>query len=91
MPKTNLLRSASSHDWQCNAAKTATGAEPVLAYVASLQHPQGGMAERIALAAKTLLGIQREVKLAWLTTGSTGEWFTNHGGKTAAIQVCFGR
>src|SRR3982751_496404 len=58
---------------KASAAKTAEGAEPVFAYIASLPQPQRGIAECIdALAAKCLPDIQRAVKWAWLTTGWTG-------------------
>ena len=58
---------------KASAAKTAKGAEPVFAYIASLPQPQRGIAERIdALAANSLPDLQRAVKWAWRTTGSTG-------------------
>src|SRR5258708_19703907 len=48
---------------KASAAKTATGAEPVFAYIASLPQPQRGIAEGIdALAAKCLPDIHRAVK-----------------------------
>jgi hypothetical protein len=48
---------------KASAAKTASGDEPVFAYIASLPQPQRGIAERIdALAAKSLPGVQRAVK-----------------------------
>src|ERR1039458_4702239 len=48
---------------KASAAKTAKGAEPVFAYIASLPQPQRGIPEGIdALAAKCLPDIQRAVK-----------------------------
>ena len=48
---------------KASAAKTAQGAEPVFAYIASLPQPQRGIAERIDdLAAKSLPAIRRAVK-----------------------------
>src|SRR5437016_1918493 len=48
---------------KASTAKTAKGAEPVFAYIASLPQPQRGIAERIdALAAKSLPDIQRTEK-----------------------------
>ena len=54
-------------------AKTATGDEPVFAYIASLPQPHRGIAERIdALAAKSLPDIQRAVKWGMAYYGVEG-------------------
>ena len=56
-----------------SAAKTAAGDKPVFAYIASLPHPQGGIAERIdALAVECLPGIQRAVKWGMAYYGVDG-------------------
>ena len=58
---------------KASAARTATGAEPVFAYIASLPQPQRGIAEGIdALAAKCLPDIHRAVKWGMAYYGSTG-------------------
>ena len=58
---------------KASAAKTATGAGPVFAYIASLPQPQRGIAERIdALAAKSLPDIQRAVKWGMAYYGVAG-------------------
>lgn len=53
---------------KASPAKAKEGDEPVFVYIASLQQPQCGVAERIdALAAETLPNLQRAVKwgMAW--------------------------
>src|SRR5689334_23031262 len=58
---------------KASAAKTATGDEPVFAYIASLPQPQRGIAERIdALAAKSLPDLQRAVKWGMAYYGDDG-------------------
>ena len=48
---------------RASPAKAAVRDQPVFAYIASLPQPQRGIAERVdALAARTLLGLQRSVK-----------------------------
>ena len=65
---------------KASAAKTATGDEPVFAYIASLPHPQRGIAEHIdALAAKSLPGIQRAVKWGMAYYGVDGGWCFSSG------------
>jgi hypothetical protein len=60
---------------KASAAKTAKGAEPVFAYIASLPQPQRGIAERIdALAAKSLPDLQRAVKWGMAYYGVDGGW-----------------
>ena len=60
---------------KASAAKTATGDEPVFAYIASLPQPQRGIAEGIdALAAKCLPDIQRAVKWGMAYYGVDGGW-----------------
>ena len=60
---------------KASAAKTAKGAEPVFAYIASLPQPQRGIAEHIdALAAKSLPDIQRAVKWGMAYYGVDGGW-----------------
>ncbi len=54
-------------------AKTATGDQPVFAYIAGLPHPQRDIAERIdALAAKSLPSLRRAVKWGMAYYGVDG-------------------
>src|ERR1700683_1828187 len=65
---------------KASAAKTAKGAEPVFAYIASLPQPQRGIAEGIdALAAKCLPDIQRAVKWGMAYYGVDGGWCFSSG------------
>ena len=65
---------------KASAAKTAKGAEPVFAYIASLPQPQRGIAEGIdALAAKSLPDIQRAVKWGMAYYGVDGGWCFSSG------------
>jgi hypothetical protein len=60
---------------KASAAKTAKGAEPVFAYIASLPQPQRGIAEGIdALAAKSLPDLKRAVKWGMACYGVDGGW-----------------
>src|SRR6476659_10136535 len=57
---------------RASPAKAAVGDKPVFAYIGSLPAPQRAIAERVdALAAETLLGLQRSVKwgMAWYGVG----------------------
>ena len=73
---------------KASAAKTATGDEPVFAYIASLPHPQRGIAERIdALAAKRLPGIQRAVKWGMAYVGVDGGWCFSSGAPAGHVKL----
>ena len=75
---------------KASAAKTATGAEPVFAYIASLPQPQRGIAERIdAVAAKSLPGIQRAVKWGMAYYGVDGGWCFASGAFAGHVKLMF--
>ena len=75
---------------KASAAKTATGDEPVFAYIASLPHPQRGIAERIdALAAQSLPGIQRAVKWGMAYYGVDGGWCFSSGAFVGHVKLMF--
>src|SRR3954452_9925766 len=75
---------------KASAAKTAQGAEPVFAYIASLPQPQRGIAERIdALAAKSLPDIQRAVKWGMAYYGVDGGWCFASGGFVGHVKLMF--
>ena len=71
-------------------AKTADGDAPVFAYIASLPHPQRGIAERIdALAARTLPGLKRAVKWGIAYYGVEGGWCFTSGAFVGHVKVMF--
>src|SRR3954453_9127220 len=75
---------------KASAAKTATGDEPVFAYIASLPQPQRGIAESIdALAAKRLPGIQRAVKWGMAYYGVAGGWCFSSGAFVGHVKLMF--
>src|SRR6266498_4105943 len=75
---------------KASAAKTAKGAEPVFAYIASLPQPQRGIAERIdALAAKSLPDLQRAVKWGMAYYGVGGGWCFSSGAFVGHVKVMF--
>jgi hypothetical protein len=75
---------------KASAAKTAKGAEPVFAYIASLPQPQRGIAERIdALAAKSLPDIQRAVKWGMAYYGVDGGWCFCSGAFVGHVKLMF--
>ena len=75
---------------KASAAKTAKGAEPVFAYLASLPQPQRGIAERIdALAAKSLPDIQRAVKWGMAYYGVDGGWCFSSGAFVGHVKLMF--
>jgi hypothetical protein len=75
---------------KASAAKTATGDEPVFAYIASLPQPQRGIAERIdALAAKSLPDLQRAVKWGMAYYGVDGGWCFSSGAFVGHVKVMF--
>jgi hypothetical protein len=75
---------------KASAAKTAEGDEPVFAYIASLPHPQRGIAERIdALAAKTLPNLQRAVKWGMAYYGVDGGWCFSSGAFVGHVKLMF--
>ena len=60
---------------KASPAKAAEGDEPVFAYIASLPQPQRDVTERIdALAANTVLDLQRAVKWGMAYYGVGGGW-----------------
>jgi len=73
-----------------SAAKTATGDEPVFAYIAGLPQPQRGIAERIdALAAKALPGIERAVKWGMAYYGVAAGWCFSSGAFVGHVKLMF--
>lgn len=75
---------------KASAAKTATGDEPVFAYIASLPQPQRGIAERIdVLAAKSLPSIQRAVKWGMAYYGVDGGWCFSSGAFVGHVKLMF--
>ena len=75
---------------KASAAKTATGDQPVFAYIASLPQPQRSIAERIdALAAKSLPDIQRAVKWGMAYYGVTGGWCFASGAFVGHVKLMF--
>ncbi len=81
---------AGSHDRQGKPAKAAVGDKPVFAYIASLPQPQRGIAERVdALAAKTLLGLQRSVKWGMSYYGVGDGWCFSCGDFAGHVKLMF--
>lgn len=75
---------------KASAAKPAEGDAPVFAYIASLPQPQRGIAERIdALAAKTLPGLRRSVKLGMSYYGVGNGWCFCCGGFATHVKLMF--
>jgi hypothetical protein len=75
---------------KASAAKTATGDEPVFAYIASLPQPQRSIAEDIdALAAKCLPDIQRAVKWGMAYYGVDGGWCFSSGAFVGHVKLMF--
>ena len=75
---------------KASAAKTAKGAEPVFAYIASLPQPQRGIAEGIdALAAKCLPDVQRAVKWGMAYYGVDGGWCFCSGAFVGHVKLMF--
>ena len=77
---------------RASPAKARDGDAPVFAYIRSLPQPQRGIAERVdALAANTLLGLQRSVKwgMAWYGVGDG--WCFSCGGFAGHVKLTFGR
>ena len=75
---------------KASAAKTATGAEPVFAYIASLPQPQRCIAERVdALAANTLPNLQRAVKWGMAYYGVGGGWCFSSGAFVGHVKLMF--
>jgi hypothetical protein len=85
-PATTLPESMATG--QASPAKAAVGDKPVFAYIASLPHPQRGIAERVdALAAKTHPGLQRSVKWGISYYGVGDGWCFCCGGFHSARQI----
>jgi hypothetical protein len=75
---------------KASPAKAADGAKPVFAYIASLPHPQRGIAERVdVLAAKTLPGLQRSVKWGMSYYGVGDGWCFCCGGFAKHVKLMF--
>lgn len=75
---------------KASPAKAATGDKPVFAYIASLPHPQRGIAERVdALAATTLPGLQRSVKWGMSYYGVGDGWCFCCGGFADHVKLMF--
>lgn len=75
---------------KASPAQAAVGDEPVFAYIASLPHPQRGIAECIdALAAKTLPGLQRSVKWGMSYYGVGDGWCFCCGGFAGHVKLMF--
>ena len=75
---------------KASPAKAADGDKPVFAYIASLPQPQRDIAERVdALAAKTLLGLQRSVKWGMSYYGVGDGWCFCCGGFAGHVKLMF--
>lgn len=75
---------------KASPAKAAAGDKPVFAYIASLPHPQRGIAERVdALAATTLPGLQRSVKWGMSYYGVGDGWCFSCGGFADHVKLMF--
>jgi len=75
---------------KASAAKTATGDEPVFAYIASLPPPQRGIAERIdALGAEQLPDLRRAVKWGMAYYGVGGGWCFSSGAFAGHVKLMF--
>ncbi|AIY01972.1 hypothetical protein ART_2373 [Arthrobacter sp. PAMC 25486] len=75
---------------RASPAKAAVGDKPVFAYIASLPQPQRGVAEAVdALAAKTLLGLQRSVKWGMAYYGIGDGWCFSCGGFVGHVKLMF--
>ena len=75
---------------KASPAKAADGDKPVFAYIASLPHPQRGIAERIdALAAETLPGLRRSVKWGMSYYGVGDGWCFCCGGFADHVKLMF--
>ncbi|MFT3693736.1 MAG: DUF1801 domain-containing protein [Kofleriaceae bacterium] len=75
---------------KASAAKAATGDAPVAAYIASLPKRQRDIAGRVdALAAKTLLNLQRSVKWGIAYYGVNGGWCFACGAFVGHVKVMF--
>ena len=70
---------------RASPAKAAVGDQPVFAYIASLSHPQRGIAEAVdALAAKTLPDLRRSVSYYGVSDG----WCFSCGGFAGHVKPC---
>jgi hypothetical protein len=75
---------------RASPAKAADGDKPVFAYIASLPHPQRGIAERVdALAARTLPGLERSVKWGMAYYGVGDGWCFCCGGFAGHVKLMF--
>ena len=75
---------------KASSAKTATGDEPVFAYIASLPQPQRGIAEGIdALAAKCLPDVHRALKWGMAYYGVDGGWCFCSGAFIGHVKLMF--
>lgn len=75
---------------KASPAKPADGDGPVFAYIASLPQPQRAIAERVdALAAKSLLGLQRSVKWGMAYYGVGDGWCFCCGGFAKHVKLMF--
>jgi hypothetical protein len=75
---------------KASPAKAAEGNEPVFAYIATMPHPQRGIAERIdALAARTLPDLQRAVKWGMAYYGVGGGWCFSSGAFVGHVKLMF--
>ena len=77
-------------DGKASDAKTADGDAPVFAYIASLPHPQRGIAEQIdALASRTLPGLRRGVKWGMAYYGVDDGWCFTSGAFVGHVKLMF--
>jgi hypothetical protein len=75
---------------RASPAKAAVGDKPVFAYIAGLPQPQRGIAESVdALAATTLVGLQRSVKWGMSYYGVGDGWCFCCGGFASHVKVMF--
>lgn len=75
---------------KASSAKAADGDKAVFAYIASLPQPQRDIAEKVdALAANTLLGLQRSVKWCMSYYGVGDGWCFSCGGFAGHVKLMF--
>ena len=75
---------------RASSFKAADGDAPVFAYLASLPHPQRGIAEAIdALAARTLPGLHRSIKWGMAYYGVGDGWCFSSGGFAGHVKLMF--
>jgi len=75
---------------KASPAKAANGDQPVFDYIASLPHPQRGIAEAVdALAAATVPTLERSVKWGMAYYGAGDGWSFSSGAFTGHVKLMF--